>query len=52
MRYRSYPASKKLKIIEEDETEIGLLEENSMSAELAYVIDDEMSLSWVRGLLQ
>jgi hypothetical protein len=40
MRYRSFKTSEKLKIIEEDKTEIGPLEENSMSAKVAYVIDE------------
>jgi hypothetical protein len=35
--------SKKLNIIEEDKMEIGLLEENSMSAKVTYVTDEEMS---------
>jgi hypothetical protein len=44
MRHRSFTASEKLKITEEEETEIGLLEKKkSMSAKAAYVIDEELN---------
>jgi hypothetical protein len=43
IRYRSFKASGKRKIIEGDYTEIGLLEENSVSAKVAYVFDEEMN---------
>jgi hypothetical protein len=47
--YHSFTASEKLKIIEEDEAEIGLLEENSMSAKVTSVIDDEINNCFLKN---
>jgi hypothetical protein len=57
LRYRSFTASDKLKIIEEVKTEINQLEENLMSAKVAYVFDKEMNKCFflkngVHGLLE
>jgi hypothetical protein len=41
--YHSFTASEKLGIIEEDKTEIGLLEENWKAAKIAYVFDEAMN---------
>jgi hypothetical protein len=58
LRYRSFTASDKLLIIEEVKTEINLLEENLMSAKVAYVFEKEMNnfffflKNGVHGLLE